>query len=83
MKNMKNEKQETGNFEIHPDKIKVLTNQKSNRLKEIEIDGIFEEVKYLVQMITFMDRETTEVQRRILCAWSAFARHRQEMASNS
>ena len=36
-------------------------------------------VKYLEQMITFVDQETTEVQHRIRCAWSAFARHRQEL----
>ena len=40
-------------------------------------------VKYLEQMITFIYRETTEVQHRIRCAWSAFARHRQDLTSKS
>ena len=41
-------------------------------------------VKYLEQqMITFVDHETTEVQHRIRCAWSEFAKHRQELTSQS
>ena len=36
------------------------------------------EVKHLGQLITFMDRGTTEAQHRVRCAWSAFARHRQD-----
>ena len=40
-------------------------------------------VKYLEQMITFVDQETTEVQQRIRCAWSAFAKHREELTSQS
>ena len=67
---------------------KTVTNQKSNRMKEIEIDGIHVEilplegkVKHLGQMITFMDQETSEVQHRIRCAWSTFTRHRQELTS--
>ena len=41
------------------------------------------QVQYPGQMITFMDQETTEVQHRIHCALSAFARHRQELTSES
>ena len=81
---------EAQGLEIHSDKTTALTNQKSNKLNEIEIDGIHIEilppegkVTYLVQMITVMDQETTEVQHRIRCAWSAFARNRQELTSNS
>ena len=66
---------------IHPDKTKILTNQKSDRLKETEIDGIHVEilppegkVGCLGPMITFMDQDTTETQYRIHCAWYAFAR---------
>ena len=66
----------------------MLTNQKTNRTREVEIDGMHVEilapegeVKYLGQMITFVDKETTEVQHRIRCAWPAFARHRQEPTS--
>ena len=40
-------------------------------------------VKYLEQMITLVDQETTEIQHRIWCAWSAFAKHRQELTSQS
>ena len=54
-------------LETHPDKTKILTNQKTNRQNEIEIDEMHVEilpsegkVKYLVQMITFVDHETTE-----------------------
>ena len=38
-------------------------------------------IKYLGQMITLVDQETTEVQHRIRCAWSAFTKHRQEPTS--
>ena len=65
-------------------KQKNLTNQKTDRTREVEIDGmririLFPEVKlsYLGQIITFVDQETTAAQHRIPCAWSAFARHRQ------
>ena len=40
-------------------------------------------VKYLGQMITLMDQESSEVQHIIRCDWSAFARHRQELTSKS
>ena len=47
-------------LDIHPTKTKILTNHKSNRLKEIEIDGMHVEtlppegkVKYLTLMITY------------------------------
>ena len=40
-------------------------------------------VKYLEHMITFVDQETTEVEHRIPCAWSALARHRQQLTSQS
>ena len=40
-------------------------------------------VKYLEQVITFVEQETTEVQHRIRCAWSAFDRHRQKLTSQS
>ena len=66
----------------------ILTNQKSNKLREIAVDGMHVEIllligkaKYLEQMITFVDQETTEVQHRIRCAWSAVTRHRQELTS--
>ena len=82
------ESTEAQGLEIHGT-TKILTNQKTNKLKELEIDGLRVEifspkakVKYLVQMITFVDQET-EVQHRIRCAWSALSRHRQELTSQS
>ena len=35
---------EAQGLQIHPDKTTILTNQKSNRLKEIEIDGMHVEI---------------------------------------
>ena len=85
-----NRSTEAQGLEIHPDRAKILSNQKSNRLKEIEIDGTHVEqlppkgrVKYLGQMIGFMGQETAQVQHRIRCAWPAFARHRQELTPKS
>ena len=47
-------------------KTKILTNQKTNKLNDIEIDGMHVEkrppedkVEYTGQMITFVDQETT------------------------
>ena len=58
---------------IHPGKTKILSNQSSNIRKEIEIDDIKVEIltreestKYLGQMITFQQQETTEIRNRIL-----------------
>ena len=59
-------------------------------MKEMEIDGMHDEillsegqVKCLGHVITFVAQATTEVHHRIRCAWSAFARHRQELTSQS
>ena len=53
---------------IHPEKTKILSNQSSDTRKEIEIDDIKvdiltrgESTKYLGQMITFYQQETTEI----------------------
>ena len=65
---------EAQGLEIHPGKTTVLSNQKTNILKEIEIDGMQVEmlppegkVKYLGPVLTFMDQEITEV-HMINCA---------------
>ena len=42
-----------------------------------------EEHCFLEQMMTFLEQETTEVRHRIRCAWSTFAKHRQEATSQS
>ena len=74
-------------LEIHPSKTKIRTNQRTNKLREIEIGEMRVEillpggkVKHLGQLITFAVQETTEVQYRIWCAWS---RHRQGLTSQS
>ena len=41
------------------------------------------EVKCSGQMTTFVDQETTWAQHRIRCAWSAFAKRRQALTSQS
>ena len=58
---------EAQGLEIHPDKTQLLTNQKTNRTRDVEVDGMHEgilppeeKVKYLGQMITFVDQETTD-----------------------
>ena len=81
---------EAQGFDIHPDKTQILTNQQTNRKREVEIDGMHVEilppegkVTCLGQMITFMGQETTEIQHRTQNAWSAFARHGEELTSKS
>ena len=56
---------------IHPGKMKILINQSLNTRKEMEIDGIKVEIltreertKYLGQMITFQQQETTEIRNQ-------------------
>ena len=68
----------------------MWTNQKTDRTREVEIDGMHVEMlllggkeKCLGQNITVVDQEATEIQHRIRCAWSAFAWHRQELTSQS
>ena len=60
---------------IHPGKTKLLSNQSLNIRKEIEIDDIKVEIltreestKYLGQLITFQQQETTEIRNRIRAA---------------
>ena len=74
-----------------PSKTKIFTSQRVNKLRKTEIGRgcmsryffLKGKLKYLAQMITFVDQETTEVQHRIRCAWSAFTKHRQELTSQS
>ena len=47
-------------------------------MKENETEG---KVKNPGQMISFMDQETIDIQHRNASAWSAFARHRQQLPS--
>ena len=73
---------------IHPEETKSLSNQSSDTKKEIEVDDIKveiltrgENVRYLGQMITFLQQETTEIRNRIRAAWATFHKYRQELTS--
>ena len=55
-------------------------------LKSTQTRPTFSQVRgrfLLKQKTTFVDQETTEVQHRIRCAWSAFTKHRQKLTSRS
>ena len=72
-------KQSTERVELRilPDKTKILSNQSTNRRKEVEVNNIkvemlsaCESAKYLGQTITFQQQETAEIKNRIRAAWS-------------
>ena len=50
---------------------------------KIEILTRSESVKYLGQMITFQQQETTEIKNRIRAAWATFHKYRQELTSKN
>ena len=54
-----------------------------NRLKEIEVNGMHVEILLPEGKVKYEGQMITEVQHRIRCAWSVFARHRQELTSQS
>ena len=75
-------------LKIHPDKTKILSNQSSNRKKEVAINSIRVEIspacesaKYLGQTITFQQQGTAEIKNRIRVAWASFHRYKQELTS--
>ena len=78
---------------IHPGKTKVLSNQSSlcsETKKEMEIDDIkieiltrSESVRYLCQLITFQQQETTDIKNRIRTAWDTFHKYRQGLTSKN
>ena len=43
----------------------------------------FESVRYLGQVITLKQQETTEIKNRIRAAWATFHRYRQELTSKN
>ena len=57
---------------IHPGSTKILSNQSSNI-----------STKYLGQMVTFQQQETTEIRNRIRAAWATFHKYRQEPTSRT
>ena len=78
---------------IHPGKTKVLSNQSSpspDSKKEMQIDDVkieiltrSESVRFLGQLITFQQQETTEIKNRIRTAWATFLKYRQELTSKN
>ena len=75
---------------IHPEKTKILSNQSSDTRKEIDVDNIRGEIltrgesaRFLDQMITFLQQETTEIRSRIRAAWATFHKYRQELTSKN
>ena len=78
---------------IHPKNTKVLSNQSSlgpDSKKEMQINDIKIEiltrsasVRYLGQLITFQQQETTEIKNRIRTAWATFHKYRQELTSKN
>ena len=78
---------------IHLEKTKILSNQRSlssDTKKEMEVDDIKIEiltrgecVRYLGQMITFLQQEATEIRNRIRAAWATLHKYRQELTSNN
>ena len=72
----------------NPGQTKILSNQGSDTRKETEIDHVKVEIltrrectKYLGQMITFQQQETTEIRNRIRAVWATFHKYRQELTS--
>ena len=55
---------------------------KSQNMK-VEILTRGESAKYLGQMITFQQQETTEIRNRIKAAWATFHKYRQELTSKT
>ena len=85
-------KRSTGKLGLrnHPGKTKILSNQSANTRKETEVHNIKIEIltrgesaKYLGQMITFQQQETTEIRNRIGAAWATFHKYRQELTSKN
>ena len=71
-------------LKIHPEKTNILSNQSSNKRKEVAISNIKVEVlrvhecaNNLGQAITFQQQETTEIRSRIRAAWASFCRYKQ------
>ena len=71
---------------IHPGKTKILSNKRTDIRQEIKIGDMKVEIltrgestKYLGQMITFQQQETTEIRNRIRAAWATFHKFRQEL----
>ena len=78
---------------IHPEKTNILSNQSSlssDTKKEMQVDDSKieiltrgESVRYLGQMITFRQQETTELKNRIRAPWATFHKYKQELRSKN
>ena len=72
---------ESVGLKIHPNKTKILSNQSTNKRKEVEINNFKVEIlsacesaKYLGQTFTLQHQETAEIKNRIRAAWAPFCR---------
>ena len=81
---------ESVGLKIHPGKTNILSNQGSNKRREVSIDNMRVEVipasecaKYLGQTITFEQQETAEIKGRIRAAWRFFTKYKQALTSRS
>ena len=73
---------ESVELKILPDKTKILSDQRSNKRREVSIDNIKVKVlpvkecaKYLRETITFEQQETTEIKSRLRAAWASFTKY--------
>ena len=86
-------KYDSGSPQEKKKKNKVFSNQSSllsDSKKEMQIDDIkieiltrSESVRYLEQLITFHQQETTEIKNRIRTVWTTFHKYRQELTSKN
>ena len=75
-------------LKIHLERTKILSNQNSNRRREVAINNIKVEVlpvhgcaKYLGKKL--QQQETTEIRSRIRAAWASYYRYKKELTSKS
>ena len=78
---------ESVGLKMHLDKTKILSNQKTNKRKEAEINNkvqtlpLWKSTKYLGQTITLQQQDTADITNRIGAAWASFYRYKQELTS--
>ena len=77
-------------LKIHPEITKILSNQNSNRRREMAIKNIKVDVlpvsecaKYFGQTQKNQQQETAEIRSRIRDAWASLYRYKQELTSKS
>ena len=77
-------------LKIHWEKTNILSNQNSNRRREVTINNIKVEIlpvkecaKQLGQTITLQQQETTQIKSRIRAAWASLYKYEQELTSKT